>query len=133
MREESFYQRLSLLKNVVYISSDVPTFDLIRHCKALATISGTVGWEGLLMGKPAIHFGLAWYASLPGAIRWKGPKASEMALNGKVDRAELAKAYADLTRKAAPGLIDISYAKIIENYSEAEEVAKLAKSIQGQS
>ena len=33
---------------------------LIDKCKAVATITGTSGWEALIRGKPVLHFGYPW-------------------------------------------------------------------------
>jgi len=41
---------------------------LIERCKAIATITGTAGWEALFKGKPAVVFGHAFYRDAPGVI-----------------------------------------------------------------
>ena len=46
---------------VKLMSTDEESFDLIEHCHALATVSGPVGWEGIVRGKPVIVFGITWY------------------------------------------------------------------------
>lgn len=52
-----------LLKNdrVKLISLGVKSFDLIDNAKAVATLTGTAGWEAMVRHKPVIAFGLCWY------------------------------------------------------------------------
>jgi hypothetical protein len=55
------YYDLAKRPRVKLISTNEVSFDLIEHCQALATVSGTVGWEGIVRGKPVIVFGITWY------------------------------------------------------------------------
>ena len=41
-------------------------FELIKESSVVATISGTVAWEAVLMGKPVLFFGNVWYQDCPG-------------------------------------------------------------------
>ncbi len=50
------------------VSRDAPTFELIERSAAVATITGTAGWEALFLGKPSIVFGRAFYRDAPGVI-----------------------------------------------------------------
>ena len=52
-----------LIKNdrVKLISTKIDSFELIKHAKAVSTITGTVGWEAMVRHKPVIAFGLYWY------------------------------------------------------------------------
>ena len=36
---------------------------LVKNCKLTATISGSVSWEGLLIGKPSLIFSDNWHSS----------------------------------------------------------------------
>lgn len=55
------YNDLSKKPRVKLMSTNEVSFDLIEHSMAIATVSGTVGWEGIVRGKPAIVFGMTWY------------------------------------------------------------------------
>ena len=61
-----YYQRLASHPQVRLLSLDVPSFDLIDNCRAVATVTGTVGWEAVARGKPALVFGHAWYRGCEG-------------------------------------------------------------------
>ena len=67
-RDRGFYQHLGSIPQVHLVHRDAPTFDLIERSEAVATITGTAGWEALFLGKPSIVFGRAFYRDAPGAI-----------------------------------------------------------------
>lgn len=129
MREEGFFRRMRLMKNVRYVSSGVPSFELIRRSACVATITGTAGWEAALLQKGVIHFGLAWYGSLPGVFMWQGPATLDSALNFKGDRRSLSDAFQQICRKMYTGVIDHHYAKIVPNFDDAGLSRKAAVSI----
>lgn len=60
-RSKEYYDRLRALPNTELIPLKFPSFDLIDQCSATAAITGTVVFEGIVRGKPGIHFGLSWY------------------------------------------------------------------------
>jgi hypothetical protein len=44
------------------------SFELIDRAKAAATVSGTVGWESVVRGCPALLFGHSWYKDCEGVF-----------------------------------------------------------------
>ncbi len=56
-RPRDFYRSIADLKNVVWIDMLEQGVDVVRHALAVATITGTAGMEGAVMGKPVIVFG----------------------------------------------------------------------------
>lgn len=60
-RNAVFYKNISSLTNVSLINSSVDTFSLVDKSVCVATITGTVGAESLLRGKPVLVFGNATY------------------------------------------------------------------------
>jgi len=56
-RNLSDYSDIGKLQNVSMVKQDVDTFELIKNCIAVATITGTAGFEGLFMSKPFLMFG----------------------------------------------------------------------------
>lgn len=60
-RPLAFYKRLRETFGVRLLGPDEDTWTLIRDAAAVAVITGTVGWEGLLFGKPVITFGDVFY------------------------------------------------------------------------
>jgi capsule polysaccharide export protein KpsC/LpsZ len=60
-RPLSFYKKLRETFGVRLLGPDEDTWTLIRDAAAVAVITGTVGWEGLLFGKPVVTFGDVFY------------------------------------------------------------------------
>jgi hypothetical protein len=68
-RYEGYYRAIAALPNVRLIPITTDTYTLINRSQAVATITGTAGWEALLRGKPTLVFGYSWYRYAPGAYR----------------------------------------------------------------
>ncbi|MDF7825517.1 hypothetical protein P4B35_15940 [Pontiellaceae bacterium B12227] len=64
-RFREFYSMITDLKNVKLVSTEINTFDLINRSLAVATITGTLGWEAAFLGKPALIFGNAFFKFFP--------------------------------------------------------------------
>ena len=60
-RMRDFYDDLVKISRIKLISTEEDTFELIKHSKAVCTITGTVGWEAIVRQKPVIVFGIGWY------------------------------------------------------------------------
>lgn len=67
-RTKEYYQRISRLPNVALIPIETQSAVLIDHSKAVATITGSAGLEGILRGKPVLTFGFAWYNGCEGVF-----------------------------------------------------------------
>lgn len=64
-RSAEFYNALVRHPQVVLIPRDMPTADLVRGARAVATVTGSVGWHALCAGIPVLLFGAAWYKDCP--------------------------------------------------------------------
>ncbi len=64
-RPMSFYDTLKAIPSVRLIGPDADTWSLIQNASAIAVITGTMGWEGVLFGKPVITFGNVFMNVLP--------------------------------------------------------------------
>ena len=62
-RSLDYYEKLKKIDSVELVPMDSDPFALIDNAEAVATITGTAGWEALVRGTPAIVFGNAWYRS----------------------------------------------------------------------
>jgi hypothetical protein len=76
-RPLEFYAAIKRIHAVRLLGPDTDTWELIRNASAIAVITGTMGWEGLLFGKPVITFGNIFYNALPHVYR-----ASEVPKDG---------------------------------------------------
>jgi hypothetical protein len=66
LRPRAYYKELKKIPNVKIIDPKISSLDLVGKCKLVSTITGTSGWEGILLKKPAIIFGESLYSSLSG-------------------------------------------------------------------
>lgn len=55
--------------NIIYLPSYELSFPIIRQAEAIITLTSTVAWEGLMLGKPAFVIGKIFYDQCPGVIR----------------------------------------------------------------
>jgi hypothetical protein len=67
-KTKEFYDMLLSRPNVDIVPLTYNSFELIDHAKASATVSGTVGWESVVRGKPALLFGYSWYSDCKGVF-----------------------------------------------------------------
>lgn len=68
-RSMSFYKELSKYPNVVLIDPLEDTFKLIKSAVAVTTLTGTAGWEAMLLRKPVFVAGNVLYDNAPGVIK----------------------------------------------------------------
>jgi hypothetical protein len=68
-RLKEFYDDLLLYKNVRLMPLNSNPFELTKRAKAVATITGTAGWEAMVLKKPVIIFGLSWYENYDGVLK----------------------------------------------------------------
>lgn len=57
-RWPQFYREIAALDKVQFVPLETDTYILMSKCKCVATIAGTVCREALMMGKPALLFGI---------------------------------------------------------------------------
>ncbi len=80
-RTFAFYEDIASLPNVKLIPISMSTHDLIDHSKAVVSITGSVGWETILRGKPVLIFGHAWYKGCEGVFYTPDEKTCKMAID----------------------------------------------------
>ena len=68
-RELSFYKELKKYPNVVLIDPWENTRELIKHSVAVTTLTGTAGWEAMLLRKPVFIGGNIFFDNAPGVIK----------------------------------------------------------------
>ncbi|MGH8370924.1 MAG: hypothetical protein ACRESC_08070, partial [Gammaproteobacteria bacterium] len=75
LADDSFYESLVRLPNVRLLAPDLPTKDLIRKSLAVMTLTSTVGYEALLLGKRVFLYGRVFYELHPDVVRVTDPAA----------------------------------------------------------
>lgn len=63
-RPFSYYKELKKIPNVKLIHPAQSSFELIKNSKLITIINGTAGWESIVLKKPVIAFGDAFYNKL---------------------------------------------------------------------
>ena len=56
-RPRDFYEQIREFKNVEFLNIEELGLEVVRNAAAVATITGTGGFEAAVMGKPVISFG----------------------------------------------------------------------------
>lgn len=131
-RSAFFYELLCRNKNVVLVSREAVTGDLVRRARAVATVTGSVGWDALCAGVPTLIFGAAWYRDCPGVYEVRnhdGLKAEfDRIIKGERPTPEGVAAFCQaLSEICVPGvlepnveaIVNIDYGKVSRNMASA--------------
>lgn len=63
-RPISTYKRLLKMPNIVLVNPFIRSFDLLKDAKIVTSITGSAGWEALILKKPVITFGHVFFNKL---------------------------------------------------------------------
>jgi hypothetical protein len=124
-----FFYRLKRIPNVVFMPSHANTNTLTAHCEAVATITGTVGWEAVRKGKKAIVFGHTWYSSFPGVFQWSDDLNYSDIASHEIDHGELERIAGQLLDACHNGVIERHYIKIDEGHDVAKNIQAVSDTI----
>jgi len=80
-RYRGYYRQIAKIKNVQLIPIETNSFLLINHSQAIASVTGTVGWEAILRQKPALIFGYAWYNDYSSIFKVNSAETCRTAIN----------------------------------------------------
>ncbi len=70
-RDKKFYNKIMKLGNIEIVPVNFDVFSLIDKSIAVASVTGTICWEGVNRGKPAICFGDSWMKNCEGIFTVK--------------------------------------------------------------
>ncbi len=68
-RPYDFYKQLKKYPNVRMLSPWVPSVSLIKGAQAITTLTGTAGWEAMILGKPVYIGGSIYFDNAPGVYK----------------------------------------------------------------
>ncbi len=68
-RSAGFYGRIASHPNVFLAPIEANTENLLLGARAVATATGSTGWQAIARGIPAIVFGTPWYIDAPGVFQ----------------------------------------------------------------
>jgi len=87
-RSIDFYRRLVSMPNVRLIKYDVSSFTLREHSSAVATGTGTAGFEAIFRQKPLFMFGHRYYQYAPGVFPIRTREDCQKAMEAIFERGE---------------------------------------------
>ncbi|MGJ8697651.1 MAG: hypothetical protein ACSHYF_15140 [Verrucomicrobiaceae bacterium] len=125
-RDRFFFERLKRIPNCHYLDTSIGTYDLMKNCQFVASVTGTACWESVSGGKPALIFGNVWFKTLPGVVYYRPGLTLEDITGTTFTHEELEAAYSAVMSKSITGIVDTPYAKIYPDYSEKENGRILA-------
>jgi hypothetical protein len=128
-----FYDRIAAMPNVKLVPLSTTSFELIDNAQASATVSGSVGWESVVRGKPSLLFGNSWYRDCHGVfvihtIEECAHAIRELQNGFQVKRQKLNAFVRTIEAVSVRGYIDRFYAQL-GILTPEENVANLAAAI----
>ncbi len=127
-RSANFFSRIKANPKIHYLGLDYDTFALREKCQFVATITGTAGWESLLIGKKVLVLGLAWYRNLPGAVAMQDFVSVEQ-FKERIDPKDVIYQADLLLSGAKEALVDIAYLPIAKDFDVGRNVANITAAI----
>ncbi len=131
-RDPDLYARLAAIPNVVLVRRDADTYALIQHATAVATCTGTAGWEALFRGKPVLMFGRYMYQYARGVHRIRTTLDATRALaeilagRGIPTLADTARFLHVLAERSHEGYVDGVY-RAVSRLDDARSAANVGR------
>lgn len=125
-RHKTFYENISQYHNVKLISVDENNFKLIDKSKAVATLTGTAGFEAINRGVPCLAFGFPWYMYASGCIDINNFNDLNAAINRiqngyKPHKAKIIRFVNCILENAIPGMFSVS----AMDYKDSKEYGEI--------
>lgn len=130
-RGPMFFHRLNRIPNVEIMPSNANTHALSRHAQFVASVTGTVGWEAIRQGTPAMIFGAAWYGSLEGVVRYEPGIDYEQVARMEINHDKLQSDTGALVAKSHEGVIEQLFFPLIPNLDHSHNTLNVAKTTLG--
>lgn len=87
-RSKAFYQSLLDIPSVTFVPRSLSTFTLTEHAVAIASVSGTAGFEGIFRKKPFLMFGYRFFQFAPGVFRVRSTEDCQKAVDAIFNKKE---------------------------------------------
>lgn len=132
-RYKGYYREISKIKNVYLIPPETDNAALIEGSQAIATVTGTPGWEALLRLKPVLIFGYPWYKDCPGVFNVKDADSCQEALLNiqsgfKSSQQSLINYLVSFDKSSIRGYLDL-YCKKISKLDEKTNKANILNAL----
>lgn len=129
-------RRIQLDERSILINPTINSFELIVNSIAVATVTGTSGWEAFLNCKPVLMFGNYFYQDAPGVFKIKSFEETKKAINAILNKEEsslisdkMVKAFLKaVDDHSFSGWVDSRYA-ILSRLSDEENCRNIANAL----
>ena len=125
-RGPMFFHRLKRIPSVEIMPSNADTHALSKNAQFVASVTGTVGWEAIRQGTPALIFGAAWYSSLEGVVKYRPGLDFEKIASMQIDHSKLELDTGALFEKSHEGVIEQLFFPLIPNLNHASNTKNVA-------
>lgn len=126
-RGPMFFHRLKRIPNLEIMPSNANTHALSKNAQFVASVTGTVGWEAIRQGTPAMVFGAAWYGSLEGVIKYEPGLDYEKVAAMNIDHEKLQRDAGGLVARTHEGVIEQLFFPLIPNLDHARNIENVAR------
>lgn len=130
-RGELFFKRLVSDSRVKYVDRRMNSFRLIEESQFVAVVTGTAGWEAVLLGKAVLSFGYAWFNPLQGVTTYKEFTNIDSLMGTQINSELLENSFNHLMERSFTGVVDPNYSSIVENYSSLDNQRKIYDAVKG--
>jgi hypothetical protein len=93
----------------------------------VATVSGTVGWEALHMGKKVVVFGDIYYQGLPGVFKYHDRLELKTVLEYRVEQSKLTDAISRFIARLEDGCLNGNLGPECDSQTNGMRVAEFLK------
>ncbi len=114
-RTIDYYKKLLKIDGLIFVSSNIDTFELIKNSKITVGL-GTAGWESLLLKKPVMSFDNIWYSACKSVFKVSSIEEIKKAIKTIEDGYVI---NIDDVKKYAEAIFSLCFKSTI--YSEKEE------------
>lgn len=129
-RDSLFYRRIAALPNVSFVSPGISSALLIKKSIAVATVTGTAGWESLFHGKPCLVFGNAWYSGFRGVTKFvPGLRFEEWMTNIPPSHEDLVEQLDELLTTTGEGVVDPLHAVVVPDFDPEINAQRIGASL----
>lgn len=128
------YKRIQVDSRTVFINPNLNSFLLIINSLAVATVTGTTGWEGFINKKPVMMFGNYFYQDAPGVYKIKSLNDAINALSEISDKKniitdDMIKAFLKAVEENSfPGWVDSRYS-VLSGLSDHQNCTNIADAL----
>jgi hypothetical protein len=124
-RKLDFYRALRQYPNVVMLTPWTSSIELIKHAEAVTTLTGTAGWEAMILGKPVYLGGKIFFDNAPGIYDTSEAYGVYDEKKCGANRDEIIQYLCEYVANIFPGVVYFT----IEKYTKMDNIKLIAISI----